>query len=149
MRRHEFSDEQWKAIEPHLPGKAGDSGRTGQDNMRRAQKGARLPRIGTLPWGFSTKIHVAVDGEGQPVKLHLTEGERHDVTCAEILFEGLESEHVIAEQGIRQRSRCAKKISLPQERQAGHPIASQLPHSPLRPPKVQAPQCGRTIHQPT
>jgi transposase len=32
MRRHEVSDEQWKAIEPLLPGKAGDPGRTAQDN---------------------------------------------------------------------------------------------------------------------
>ena len=32
MRRHEISDEQWAAIEPLLPGKAGDPGRTGQDN---------------------------------------------------------------------------------------------------------------------
>jgi transposase len=53
--------------------------------------------LGRSRGGFSTKIHVAVSGEGQPVKLHLTEGERHDVTCAEILLEGLEAKHVIAD----------------------------------------------------
>jgi putative transposase len=31
-RRHEVSDEQWVQIEPHLPGKPGDPGRTGEDN---------------------------------------------------------------------------------------------------------------------
>ena len=32
MQRHEISVEQWAAFEPHLPGKAGDPGRMGQDN---------------------------------------------------------------------------------------------------------------------
>jgi putative transposase len=45
------------------------------------------------------KSHVAVSGEGQPVKLHLTEGQRHDVTCAEILLEGLERGFVIGDKG--------------------------------------------------
>ena len=55
--------------------------------------------MGRSRGGFSTKIHVAVDGEGQPVKLRLTEGERHDVTCAGILLEGVEPKHVIADKG--------------------------------------------------
>jgi putative transposase len=76
------------------------------------KRGQDSQGLGRSRGGFSTKIHVAVDGEGQPVKLHLTEGERHDVTCAEILFEGLESEHVIADKGydsdpLRQRIRSA------------------------------------------
>jgi putative transposase len=32
MRRHEVSDELWTVTEPLLPGKAGDRGRTAQDN---------------------------------------------------------------------------------------------------------------------
>lgn len=31
-RRHELTDEQWAKIEPLVPGKEGDRGRTGQDN---------------------------------------------------------------------------------------------------------------------
>ena len=31
-RRHELADSQWELIEPHLPGKAGDPGRTAEDN---------------------------------------------------------------------------------------------------------------------
>jgi hypothetical protein len=50
-----------------------------------------------LRGGFTSKIHVAVNDKGQPAKLHLTEGERHDVTCAEILLEGLEPAFVIGD----------------------------------------------------
>jgi putative transposase len=32
MDRHELSDAVWERIEPHLPGKASDPGRTGRDN---------------------------------------------------------------------------------------------------------------------
>lgn len=31
-RRHELTDEQWEKIKGHLPGKAGDPGRTAMDN---------------------------------------------------------------------------------------------------------------------
>lgn len=34
MRRYEISDEDWQRIEPLLPGKAGDPGRTAEDNRR-------------------------------------------------------------------------------------------------------------------
>jgi transposase len=55
--------------------------------------------LGRSRGGFSTKIHVAVSDDFEPVKLHLTEGERHDVTCAGILLEGVEPKHVIADKG--------------------------------------------------
>jgi hypothetical protein len=32
MRRHELADEQWTAIEPQLPGKKDEPGRTAKDN---------------------------------------------------------------------------------------------------------------------
>ena len=32
QRRHELTDEQWERIRDHLPGKAGDPGRTAADN---------------------------------------------------------------------------------------------------------------------
>ena len=49
MRRHEISDEQWAAIEPHLPGKAGDPGRTGQDNRLFVNAVFWIARTGA-PW---------------------------------------------------------------------------------------------------
>lgn len=63
------------------------------------KRGQGAQALGRSRGGFSTKIHVAVRGKGQPVKLHLTEGQRHDVTCAEILLEGLEPEFVIGDKG--------------------------------------------------
>lgn len=33
-RRHELTDEQWKRIKDHIPGKKGDPGRTGKNNRR-------------------------------------------------------------------------------------------------------------------
>ena len=65
----------------------------------RRERGQSSQALGRSRGGFSTKIHVAVDGEGRPVKLHLTEGERHDVTCAEVLLEDLEPEFVIGDKG--------------------------------------------------
>ena len=63
------------------------------------QRGQDCQALGRSRGGFSTKIHVAVDGEGKPAKLHLTEGQRHDVTCAEILLEDLAPEYVIGDKG--------------------------------------------------
>src|SRR5262249_28573749 len=66
----------------------------------RGRKGGQNDQaLGRSRGGFSTKIHIAVDGQGCPVKLHLTEGERHDVTCAEILLQGLEPEYVVGDNG--------------------------------------------------
>jgi transposase len=63
------------------------------------KRGQDSQALGRSRGGFSTKIHVAVNDEGQPAKLHLTEGQRHDVTCGEILLEGLEPEFVIGDKG--------------------------------------------------
>ena len=73
--------------------------RSGPPTRGGCKRGQDSQGLGRSRGGFSTKIHVAVSGGGQPVKLHLSEGERHDVTCAEILLEGLEPEHVIADKG--------------------------------------------------
>jgi transposase len=86
--------------------------RSGPPTCGGRKRGQNSQALGRSRGGFSTKIHVAVSGEGQPVKLHLTEGERHDVTCAEILLEGLKPEHVIGDKGydsdpLRQEIRSA------------------------------------------
>jgi transposase len=73
--------------------------RSGPPTCGGRKRGQNSQALGRSRGGFSTKIHVAVNGEGQPVKLHLTEGERHDVTCAEILLEDLEAKNVIADKG--------------------------------------------------
>ena len=51
--------------------------------------------LGRSRGGFSTKIHIAVDGLGNPLHFMLTAGQRHDITCAETLIDGYNSEYVI------------------------------------------------------
>ena len=53
--------------------------------------------LGRSRGGFSTKIHIAVDSLGHPLRFMLTAGQRHDITCAEALIDGYSSEYVIAD----------------------------------------------------
>jgi putative transposase len=49
--------------------------------------------------GFGSKLHRAVDAQGQPVELCLGPGEEHDVARAEELLAGHEAKAVIADKG--------------------------------------------------
>lgn len=53
--------------------------------------------LGRSRGGFSTKIHVACDGLGKPVKIILTPGQDHDVTQGPALIESSEAEKVLAD----------------------------------------------------
>jgi transposase len=53
--------------------------------------------LGRSRGGFSTKIHVSVDALGNPLRFTLTGGQRHDITQADALIDGYESEFVIAD----------------------------------------------------
>ena len=55
--------------------------------------------MGRSRGGFSTKIHVTVDGLGYPLRLRLTAGQRHDITQAPDLIAGFEFDRVIADRG--------------------------------------------------
>ena len=46
---------------------------------------------------MTTKIHIAADGRGRPLRLILTPGQRGDVTQAPALLEGLSARHVLAD----------------------------------------------------
>lgn len=46
---------------------------------------------------MSTKLHLAVDALGNPLRIRLTPGQRHEMTQAEALIEGLEAAFVIAD----------------------------------------------------
>src|SRR5262249_20021876 len=50
--------------------------------------------------GFSTKLHVLVNGLGLPVELKLTPGQSADITEAEALLEGHEFEAAIGDKGF-------------------------------------------------
>ena len=55
--------------------------------------------LGRSRGGFSTKIHILVDGLGNPLRLHLTAGPCHDSPHAPALLEGLLFKRVIADRG--------------------------------------------------
>ena len=55
--------------------------------------------LGRSRGGFSTKIHVLVDGLGNPLRLHLTGGQCHDSPHAPTLLAGLTFARVIADRG--------------------------------------------------
>ncbi len=48
---------------------------------------------------MSTKIHLVVDAEGQPIRFALTGGQAHDAPQAIPLLTGVEATHVIADKG--------------------------------------------------
>jgi transposase len=49
MRRHEITDEQWERIEPLLPGRDGDPGRSGEDNRKFVNACFWIAKTGA-PW---------------------------------------------------------------------------------------------------
>ena len=53
--------------------------------------------LGRSRGGFSTKIHVSVDGLGNPLDFILTGGQRHDVTQAKALLAEHKSAYVLAD----------------------------------------------------
>ena len=59
--------------------------------------GQACQALGRSRGGFSTKIHIAVDGLGNPLRFMLTPGQRHDITCVQALIDGYSSEYVIAD----------------------------------------------------
>lgn len=48
---------------------------------------------------MSTKIHVAVDALGNPIRLILTEGQASEYLTAEALIAGFKASHIIADKG--------------------------------------------------
>ena len=60
---------------------------------------AEVEALGRSRGGFSTKVHVACDGLGKPVKIILTPGQDHDVTQGPALVAETEAKKVIADKG--------------------------------------------------
>jgi transposase len=60
---------------------------------------AEAEALGRSRGGFSTKIHVACDGMGKPVKIILTPGQVHDVTQGPALICGSEANKFLADKG--------------------------------------------------
>ena len=74
----------------------------GRIHARQAHKksgGQETQALGRSRGGFSTKVHITVDGLGNPLRLRLTAGQVHDSTQAQALLEGVLGQHVIADRG--------------------------------------------------
>lgn len=63
------------------------------------QGGQQEQALGRSRGGFSTKIHVVVDGLGNPLDFVLTAGQVHDVTQAPTLLCGQRADYVIDDKG--------------------------------------------------
>lgn len=61
--------------------------------------GQEAQALGRSRGCFSTKIHLAVDALGNPLRLLLTAGQRHDSPQASALIEGFEPQVLIADKG--------------------------------------------------
>ncbi len=55
--------------------------------------------LGRSRGGFSTKIHLMVDGLGNPLDFILTGGQANDITQAPALLQGHQADYVIADKG--------------------------------------------------
>ncbi len=55
--------------------------------------------LGRSRGGFSTKIQVTVDGLGNPLRLYLTAGQRHDLLKSHDLIVDLDFDDVLADRG--------------------------------------------------
>jgi transposase len=60
-------------------------------------RGQAEQALGRSRGGFSPKIHVSIDALGNPLRFKLTAGQRHDITQAEALTEGYQSDFLIAD----------------------------------------------------
>lgn len=61
--------------------------------------GQETQAVGRSRGGFSTKIHIAVDALGNPLRFILTAGQRHDSPQASALIEGFAPQVLIADKG--------------------------------------------------
>jgi len=61
------------------------------------KRGSQNQAIGRSRGGLTSKIHLAVRGLGLPVRCLLTAGQRHDITQAKALIDGLPAEWVLGD----------------------------------------------------
>ena len=59
--------------------------------------------LGRSRGGLSTKIHLAADGQGRPLRFVLTGGQRNDITQARALLAGFSPRYVLADKGYDSR----------------------------------------------
>ena len=73
--------------------------RTGTPAFGRGFKKSGPQALGRSRGGLSTKLHLAIDSTGRPLRLIVTEGQVADISCAAQLVEHLRTGAVIADKG--------------------------------------------------
>ena len=63
------------------------------------KEAAAREALGRSRGGLTTKLHGVTDALGNPLRWLLTPGQRHDITQAGALLNGLTSEAVVADPG--------------------------------------------------
>lgn len=66
--------------------------------------------LGRSKGGFTSKIHVKVDALGNPLKITVTPGHRHDITQAAALLDSVENSYVIADKGYSSKDLRSKLL---------------------------------------
>lgn len=80
------------------------------------------PRHGGYKRGLNTKLHLAVDAHGMPIRVIITAGTTADCTCAGKLIEGLSAENLLADRGydtneiIDLATKQGMKVQIPPKR---------------------------------
>lgn len=77
--------------------------------------GAQAQALGRSRGGLSTKLHIAVDALGNPLRILLTPGQRHEMTEAKALITGFSPDFLIADTAYDSddfRARLAKQGSV-------------------------------------
>ena len=65
----------------------------------KGKRGQSNQALGRSRGGFSTKIHIVVDGLGNPLRFLLTGGQCHDITQVCDLIDGFAPDYLIADRG--------------------------------------------------
>ena len=68
-------------------------------NRVRQKKQHEHEAMGQSRGGLSTKIHVAVDALGNPIRFLLTAGQHSEIKQANSLIEGFSADYIIADKG--------------------------------------------------
>ena len=55
--------------------------------------------VGRTKGGLNTKVHLAVDAHGMPVRMKITEGTASDSSLALELIDGIDAEHLLTDKG--------------------------------------------------
>ena len=82
-----------------------------QGSSPRSRSKGRQPRYGAHKRGLNSKIHLAVDANGMPVRVFVTAGTVHDCKQAIPLIDGLFAEWLLADRGYDSNKIIEKAIS--------------------------------------